>query len=293
MARSSARLQRGGTRRRGLSCSQHLGDKYQKQHSFKILDKSGSEKVRRPFAFDGADMKSQEKIVDELSRGPLCDDCLSEACSIHPRQQVNQRCSYLRDVGHITRVKEPCPGCGRYKLVNHMKQEAVEHLQRHRGTSIQIDETKIKPITAEDVRGEGVEVDFPLDSVLWFWEGKVQERIVEHLVRKGYQISRYANIESRESGKDIEAIAPEGQVLWITVKGYPQKSKHTQARHWFAGSLFDLILWREEGTTTELGIGLPDRFATYRNLAARVTWLKNCMPFRFYWVSEDGTVRVE
>ena len=72
---------------------------------------------------------------------------------------------------------------------------------------------KIKPITAEDVRGGGVEVDFPLDSVLWFWEGKVQERIVEHLVKKEYQISRYANTKSRESGKDIEAIAPEGQVL--------------------------------------------------------------------------------
>jgi hypothetical protein len=174
-----------------------------------------------------------------------------------------------------------------------MKQEAVEHLQRRGGTAIQIDLTKANPITAEAIRaGRGI-VDPPLDSLFWFWEGKVQERIVEHLTKSGYQVTHLANTLSREPGKDIEALSCEGQLLWITVKGYPRKSEHTQARHWFAESLFDLILWREQGATAELGIGLPDSFATYRNLAARVTWLKSCMPFRFYWVGEDGTVRTE
>lgn len=238
-------------------------------------------------------MKAQEKIVEALSREPLCDDCLSEVCSIHPRQQVNQRCSYLLEIGLSTRVKEPCPRCGKYKLVNHVKQGAAEHLQRRGGISIPIDPTKIKPIQEGDIQKGKVIVDPPINSLSWFWEGRIQERIIEHLIASGYHITRSANTQSREPGKDIEALSGTGRRLWITVKGYPRKSEHTQARHWFAESLFDLILWHEEATAADLGIGLPDSFATYRNLASRVTWLKDTLPFHFYWVGEDGAVLVE
>jgi len=238
-------------------------------------------------------MNAQEKIVAALSRTPLCDDCLSEASAVRPRQQVNQRCACLLDVGHITRVREPCPSCGRYKLVNHVKQETVDRLERRRGTTVHISPAKIKAIDEEDIRQGKVIVDPPLDSLFWFWEGKVQACIVEYLMKNGYQIIHSANTTSRESGKDVEALSPNGQVLWITVKGYPRKSEHTQARHWFAESLFDLTLYREQDINAELGIGLPDGFATYRNLASRVTWLKSRMPFQFYWVSENGTVKAE
>jgi ribosomal protein S27AE len=37
---------------------------------------------------------------------------------ICPRQQVNQRCAYLLEVGKLTREKDACPKCGRFKLVN-------------------------------------------------------------------------------------------------------------------------------------------------------------------------------
>ena len=90
-----------------------------------------------------------------------------------------------------------------------------------------------------------------------------------------------------------EAQSSDGKRLWLTVKGYPEKSTHTQARHWFAQCLFDLIVYRHEDDAAELGIGLPDGYATYTNLAKRIKWFKNVTGFRFYWVKEDGTVRTD
>jgi len=228
-----------------------------------------------------------------LSRSPLCDDCLSKACAIFPRQQVNQRCAYLLEVGHASRRKEPCPKCGKYKFVNRVRSEAVETIRR-RSITIQVEPDKVKPLTEDDIREGGVICILPeTRGTPWFWEGNVQRCIVEHLVGKGYQITRVAETKKRESGKDIEARLEDGRKLWLTVKGYPEKSAHTQARHWFAEALFDLILYREEDATAELGIGLPHGFSTYRHLARRIDWFKDCVPFRFWWVQRDGTVRVE
>lgn len=40
-------------------------------------------------------------------------------------------------------------------------------------------------------------------------------------------------------------------------------------------------------------MGLPGGFQTYRGLADRVQWYKDTAPFTFFWVSEDGSVKVE
>jgi hypothetical protein len=85
----------------------------------------------------------------------------------------------------------------------------------------------------------------------------------------------------------------DGNELWISVKGYPEKSHHVQARHWFSGALFDLILYHGENPKARLGIALPDDFTTYENLVPRIKWLKESMPFQIYWVNESGSVRVE
>jgi len=127
----------------------------------------------------------------------------------------------------------------------------------------------------------------------WYWEGSIQDCIVEYLRSQRYQITSTANTHTRESGKDIQGKSPDGTVLWISVKGYPIKSSRTQARHWFAELLFDLILYRSENANAQLGIGLPYGFATYRNLARRIDWFKQSLPFQFYWVHEDGTVTAE
>ena len=58
----------------------------------------------------------------------------------------------------------------------------------------------------------------------------------------------------------------------------------------FAEALFDLILYREQNGTADLGIGLPRGFSTYLNLSQRVGWFKRSVPFRFYWVDQSETV---
>ncbi|WP_174819897.1 PD-(D/E)XK nuclease family transposase [Paenibacillus koleovorans] len=48
--------------------------------------------------------------------------------------------------------------------------------------------------------------------------------------------SRRADTTSRTSGKDIIAIDRQGKELWISVKGYLEKSSNVQARHWFSSN---------------------------------------------------------
>jgi len=127
----------------------------------------------------------------------------------------------------------------------------------------------------------------------WFWEGNVQAQIVSELARNGFQIRRVADTESHEPGRDIEAVGPDGRGLWISVKGFPEKSASVQARHWFAGAVFDLLLYRDENSMVELALGLPKGFSTYENLTTRVKWARPQLPFVIYWVDEQGSVTVE
>ena len=39
----------------------------------------------------------------------------------------------------------------------------------------------------------------------WFWEGHVQDRVVDHLRREGWSIARVANTATRSTGPDIDA----------------------------------------------------------------------------------------
>ncbi len=57
--------------------------------------------------------------------------------------------------------------------------------------------------------------------------------------------------------------------------------------------MFDLVLYRDESNSADLSLGLPDGFATYKNLTDRVTWLRSHLPFTIYWVSESGEVRLQ
>jgi len=113
------------------------------------------------------------------------------------------------------------------------------------------------------------------------------------MYRKGYKIYGVANTAIRTQGKDIIAKSTRGNKLWISVKGYPEKSPHTQARHWFSSAIFDLLLYRNESSSAILALGMPDGFTTYLNLAARMDWLFKVLPFKIYWVDKNGHIRVQ
>lgn len=210
-----------------------------------------------------------ERTLDN-TRGPLCDDCLAAEIGASQRQVVYQACSRLAAAGLIGRRKQACVVCGKVKIgswnLGQGSREAIT--ERHAGPDLVAE----RP---------------------WFWEGNVQGRIVFELVRSGFQIRRVANPESREPGRDIEAVGPDGRDLWISVKGFPEQSVHAQARHWFASAVFDLLLYRDENPTVQLALGLPAGFSTYENLAARVKWARRELPFLIYWVDERGEVRVD
>ena len=200
-----------------------------------------------------------------------CDDCLSARTSIKPRQQINQICRNLLTTNEIRRQRGICEGCGNLKVVNFPSDE--------------------QPVTSRSTEAVTNKKLLSGEEHPWYWEGNIQSKLVSHLAKDGYQILSVANTDSRTRGKDIEASTPTGKKLWISVKGYPNKSKNTQARHWFSQAMFDMILYREELSIAELAVAFPDGFTTYNSLSQRIDWFKTACKFKIYWVSENGSVR--
>jgi hypothetical protein len=162
-------------------------------------------------------------------------------------------------------------------------EELIESVQIQLGNSVN---TVLAESKSPEADADGVEKP-------WFWEGIVQSAVVEYLRRAGYQIRSFANTASRQQGKDVIAVAPTGKTLWISAKGYPVGSAKTpaptQARHWFADALFDLILWHGEDDSVSLGLALPKQ-ETYRKLVARTDWFLSTVRNCIYWVDQDGSV---
>lgn len=213
---------------------------------------------------------NRDVVLDTLSRmeGGLCDDCLSSESGVTPRQQIHQIATSLQRAGRITREKRQCPSCGRHKLVS--------------STGAALGEMEMKPPSPKPSQGRP-----------WYWEGNVQGQVVSHLAGRGGQILAVANTRSRAPGKDIVALTPEGRKLWVSVKGWPEQSPNTQARHWFSQALFDMILYRDENPDADLAIALPAGFTTYENLFERIRWFRRTLPLKMFWVEEDGRVSEE
>jgi hypothetical protein len=206
----------------------------------------------------------RDRILEYLSRHPegVDDDELAHALNLKARQQANSRCRQLAEEGIVARRQV------RGKIHNFL---------------IAPEGALVAPAAPE-----------PVEDHPWFWEGHVQDVVIEYLRQESYRIVRFADTASRQPGKDIEAESDAGP-LWVTVKGYPKGTPRTrpstQAGHWFKNALFDIVAWRGEDPETELAFALPD-FPRYRDLAARVAWLQPVARFSFIWVMEDGTVEV-
>lgn len=214
-------------------------------------------------------MTIQERILQYLAQHPegLDDAALTFALNLKQRQQANLRCRRLEQFGKVIRRRID----GRIR--NFLNPDAAV-----------ADDSKPPQSVAD-----GAEKP-------WFWEGRVQSAVVDFLRQTGYQIKTVAHTASKQQGKDIIAIAPSGTTLWISAKGYPvgtiRTNPPTQARHWFAQALFDLILWRGEDSSVSLALALPQK-ETHRKLASRAGWFlattRNCI----YWVDRNGSVTVE
>ena len=164
-------------------------------------------------------MTIQDRILAYLAEHPggVDDDTITIALGLLSRQQANQRCRRLEQFGVITR-----------RVVN----------------------GKIRNFLNPNVelpRKEGRNPNEALTDRPWFWEGHVQAAVVRYLGSTGYQIVLEADTASKQQGKDIVAVCPSGETLWVSAKGYPvgtvRTSPRNQARHWFGHAMFDLIQW--------------------------------------------------
>jgi len=223
-------------------------------------------------------MANADRFMRFLKESGLawCDDCLSAKTGITPRQQINQIGSKLRKNGLIFRDRGRCAGCRKIKIVSSLCSDI---------SNIKKDEPKT--IKTEPKRASN------WGNRPWYWEGNIQAVLASYLAKEGYKIMAIANTASRESGKDIEAITPDGKEVWVSVKGWPEKSQNTQARHWFSQALFDIILYRDESKDVELALAFPESFTTYHNLAKRIKWFQQSAKFMIFWISEEGAIHVE
>jgi hypothetical protein len=216
-------------------------------------------------------MSNKDKLLAALGRlgGPVCDDCAAAAAGLTRRQTAFQLATELAAQGAIGRAKAICSLCG-----------ALKNASWRIGITPAADSIRPSPPATDRTRP-------------WYWEGNIQSRLVDELKRLGYAIESVVDTGTKEPGTDIVARSSGGKGLWVTVKGFPEKSAYTQARHWFAGALMDVVLYRGAESAIDLAIGLPDGFPTFQALASRVAWLRDRVPYSVYWVGESGTVRTE
>ena len=233
-------------------------------------------------------MSNETQFTDALASasGPLCDDCLTTVIGWHDRQQARSVGTKLGYRGEVLRRRGTCAQCRGHRIVSEL-----------RGAQAQ-PRTGAPP---EDPRtpalAPGAASDGPAASRPWHWEGHVQAAIVGHLSASGWRLTQVVDAASTAQGVDVFA-QKDGQELWVTVKGYPKGTAATHAstqgrRHWFAQALLDVVRYRTQRPDVAIGVGLPDGFTVYLDLAPSVAWLHESAPFVFYWVSEDGSVREE
>jgi hypothetical protein len=213
-----------------------------------------------------------KQIVEFLRRHPegIDDDTLAERLGLKYRQQANSRCRQLEKEHLIVRRRVDGTICN-FWVVNREAstiQSALSQIS-----------SPLKP--SGDKR--------------WCWEGNVQETVARHLATQDCTIHSIADTVSRKPGKDIVA-ERKGNPVWITVKGYPvgtsKTHPSTQAGHWFKQAIFDLVQYRGESKTADLGIALPD-FPRYRALAQKISWFQPVTGFTYYWVQANGEVVLE
>lgn len=136
----------------------------------------------------------------------------------------------------------------------------------------------------------------------WFWEGKVQAKLANHLKENGYKLIRVADTASRQQGIDIHA-EKEGKTLLIEVKGYPSEmyndprrshetkktSATLQAGHWYSHAILKSMRLQTEHPEAQIVIGLPN-FPRYRALFNETKSSLEKLEVQVWWVDENEEV---
>jgi hypothetical protein len=133
----------------------------------------------------------QGRILAYLAEHPdgVDDDALTVALQLRQRQQANQRCRRLEQFGIV--------------------------LRRHVDGKIRNFLNPTAPVKVPERQSRSICGEQP-----WYWEGNVQAAVVNHLRSIGYRINSVANTATKEQGKDIVAVAPSNQILWISAQGF-------------------------------------------------------------------------
>jgi len=216
-------------------------------------------------------MTIKEKIIKYLSDHPegIDDDKLANELNLGRRQQANSICRQLVNEGLLER-----------KLLN----GKLHNFLNFNENKISVNLSKV-----EENKSEGN------SRIIWFWEGNVQLKVQNFLIENNYYIKYISNTAYRQKGIDIIA-EKNGKELWITAKGYPEDKKKTppatQAAHWFKDAVYDIIEYRGRNFDVSLGIALPD-FQKYHTLSEDIKWFKNITGFKYFWVTENGEIRIE
>ena len=220
-------------------------------------------------------MTVRDRIVGHLRAHPegVDDDTLTEALGLSRRQHANQECRKLERAGLVERRR--------------VEGKIRNFLQDGR------DRSNLASGLAPSVPVRSLNEARQNPSKSWDWEGNVQSALVAFLVSNGFTVRRVADTLTKEHGKDIVAISPSGQELWVSAKGKPvgtpRTSPYLMARHYFESAVHDLLCWRDEDMSVSLALGLPD-FVTYQSSAKKIAGRLLELKASIFWVSENGQV---
>jgi hypothetical protein len=157
----------------------------------------------------------------------------------------------------------------------------------------------IRPGPATTASGVLVAVDSDVPSD-WFWEGRIQDVMVDYLRHDRWVIVATANTASRARGDDIEAVKNDREVKGYPSVGYrdPRRAgevKRTnptlQAKHWYAEALLKVVRIKGTRGRTEVAMALPDA-PRYRSLLSETNGALKQLGVGVYLVRADGDVEV-
>lgn len=143
----------------------------------------------------------------------------------------------------------------------------------------------------------------------WFWEGNIQERVIEHMKNEeGFTILSPGHPVPTEQGLEVLAERTHEGVTTqrlVVVRGWPSalytrgslagqmRSSRPEvvARGWIAQAVLDLALGRGGDPDLDLALAIP-AMASYVRYLQRLRWFMSVSRTSVYMISQEGSVSV-